>query len=115
MCVSVFGSRVWNISESVRFALLVTSQRAGAAVSGCDSGRRGPGRLDLSCVCAARVPVSPAVGAVLPSLWLVPSWHRVQCDVRVVSCFKLMGPIGALVRCTYSCLVGGLPFVARAA
>ena len=31
-----------------------------------------PRRLDLSCAYAARVPVAPAVGAVLPCLWLVP-------------------------------------------
>ena len=63
---------------------------------------------------------------------------RVRCDVRVVSWFKLMGPVGivlsarhkhskpagtstkhthslgVLVRCMYSGLVGGLLFVARA-
>ena len=59
------------MSDSVRFVLFVTSQRAGAAVSGCDSGRRGvaaPGgcrRTSISsCVCAAGAPVAPEVGAV---------------------------------------------------
>ena len=30
-------------------------------------------------VCAERVPVAPAVGAMLPCLCLVPWWHRVRC------------------------------------
>ena len=98
----MFGFRVWNISESVRFVLHVTSHRAGDAVSGCDTGRRGVApALPVSCLCAASVPVAPAVGAMLPSLWLVPWWHRVRYDL--------------LVRCMCSGLVGGLPFVARAA
>ena len=43
-----------------------------------------PRRLGFSCVCAARVPVAPAVGAVPLCLCLVPLWHRVRCDVSVV-------------------------------
>ena len=39
------------------------------------SARGLPRRLGFSCVCAAWVPVAPAVGAVLPCLWLVP-WRR---------------------------------------
>ena len=58
-------------------------------------------RLDFGCVCARRVPVASAVGAVLPYLCLVPSRHSVRCDI--------------LVRCMYSGLVGGLVFAARAA
>ena len=42
-----------------------------------------PRHLSFSCMCAARVHVAPAVGVVLLSLRLVPSWHRVQCDVLV--------------------------------
>ena len=38
-------------------------------------------RLGFSCMCAARVPVTPAVGAV--PLCLVPRWHRGRCDVSV--------------------------------
>ena len=52
-------------------------------------------------MCAARVPVAPAVGAVPLNLWLVPQWHRVRCDV--------------LVRCMCNSLAVGLPFVARVA
>ena len=44
-----------------------------------------PRRLDFSCVCAGRVPIAPAVGAVLPYLCLVPWWRRVWCDACVVS------------------------------
>ena len=56
---------------AVRFILFVPSQRCGVWASlqvpgGC------PRRLDFSCVCAARVPVAPMVGAVLPCLWMVP-------------------------------------------
>ena len=36
--------------------------------------------LGFSCICAARVPVAPAVGAV--PLCLVPRWHRGRCDVH---------------------------------
>ena len=57
-----------------------------------------PRRLDFSHMCPAWVPVAPAVGAVSLCLCMVPRWHRVRCDV--------------LVRCMYSGLVGGLPFVA---
>ena len=56
-----------------------------------------PRCLDFSCVCAARVPVVPAVDAMLQFLWLVPWWHRVQCDVCVESWCKLMGPIGIVL------------------
>ena len=50
-------------------------------------------------------------------VWLVPRWRRVRCHVYLESWYQLMGPIGigVLVRCMYSGLVGGLPFVARAA
>ena len=54
-------------------------------LSACDFWRWGMLRhLDFSCVCAGRVPVAPAVGAVLPCLCLVPWWHRVRCDACVV-------------------------------
>ena len=43
-----------------------------------------PRRLGFSCMCAARVPVAPAVGAVPLCLCLVPLWHRGRCDVSVV-------------------------------
>ena len=43
-----------------------------------------PRRLGFSCMCAARVPVAPAVGAMPLCLRLVPRWHRVRCDVGVV-------------------------------
>ena len=56
-----------------------------------------PQRLDFSGVCAARVPIAPAVGAVLPYVCLVPWWHRVRRDACVVSWFKLMGPIGIVL------------------
>ena len=80
-----------------------TAQHAGAAVSGLPHGRRGglTQRLSFSCMCAVRVPVAPAVGAV--PLCLVRRWHRGRCDVRV------------LVKCLYSGLVGGLPCMARVA
>ena len=44
--------------------------------------RGSPRRLGFSCMCAARVPVAPAVGAV--PLCLAPRWHRVRCDLSVV-------------------------------
>ena len=37
----------------------------------------------LGCMCAVRVHITPAVGALLPCPWLVPLWHRVRCDVLV--------------------------------
>ena len=64
-----------------------------------------PQRLGFSCMRTARVPVAPAVGAVLLCLWLMPRWHRVRCAVCVC---------GVLVRCMCG-LVGGLPFVDRPA
>ena len=88
--------RVWTVSDSVR--LFVPSQNAGALCLGFIGGAGGlPRRLSFSCMCAARVPVAPAVGAVLLCFWLVPRWHRVQCDLCVVCWFKLMGPIGKIV------------------
>ena len=56
--------------------------------------------LYFSCLCAERVPVAPAVGAVLHCLCLVPWWHRLRCDV--------------LARCMYRGLSGGLLLAARA-
>ena len=46
-----------------------------------------PRRLGFSCICAARVTVAPAVGAV--PLCLVPRWHKGRCYVSVV-CFGSM-------------------------
>ena len=60
-------------------------------------------RLGFSCMCTAWLPVVPVVGAAPLCLCLVPRWHRVRCES------------GVLVRCFYSGLVGGLPFVARVA
>ena len=45
-----------------------------------------PRRLGFSCICAARVPVSPAVDAV--PLCLVPWWYRVRCDVLVTCLYS---------------------------
>ena len=43
-----------------------------------------PRRHGFSCMCAARVPVAPAVGVVPLCLCLVPLWHRRRFDVSVV-------------------------------
>ena len=60
-------------TSQIPLVFFVTSQRAPALRCGRDFGRRGlPWRLNFSCVSAAQVPVAPAVGAVLPYLWLVP-------------------------------------------
>ena len=53
------------------------------------------------------ISVAPGVGGVLPYLCLVSCWHRVRCDVCVVSWFKLIGP-----RCIIVC-AGGLAFLTR--
>ena len=65
---------------------------------GAISGAGGlPRLLDFSCVCVKRVPVAPAVVAVLPYLCLVPWWPSVWCDACVVSWYNLIGPIGIVL------------------
>ena len=68
-----------------------------------------PRRLGFSCMCTAWLPVVPVVGAAPLCLCLVPRWHRVRCDVRVV-CW-----LDASTAAWSGIGVGGLPFVARVA
>ena len=65
-----------------------------------------PRRLDLSFMCAGRVPVVPTVGAVLAYLCLVPWWHRVQCDACVVSwlyAWTAQWLVGCCLRLVHRC------------
>ena len=43
-----------------------------------------PQRRGFSYMCTTWLPVAPVVGAAPLCLCLVPRWHRVRCDVRVV-------------------------------
>ena len=82
VCVCVL---VPHISDSVRFFRLLCpgalTLRSLDMISGAEVL---PWRLTFSYVCAERVPLAPAVGAVLPHLCLVPWRHRARCDVSVV-------------------------------
>ena len=71
-----------------------------------------PRRLGFSCMCVARVPVAPAVGAVPLCVWLVPRWHRVRCDVLVrCMCCGLAGKLPFVARVSLLACVGGLAFI----
>ena len=99
VCVIVFG--VWTIYVlRLRFRSLSLSCPSAPALR-CLRFITGAGELprcfDFSFVCAAQVPVAPAVGALLPCMWLVPRWHRVRGDACVVCSFRLMGPIGIVL------------------
>ena len=99
MCVFVIGVGVLTVSI---FICIVCYSVPALPRPGFLTGAGGlPPRLGFSCMCAARVPVSPAVGAVPLCLYLVPRWHRGRC--------------GVLVRCMYSGLAEALPFMARVA
>ena len=60
-------------------------------------------------MCTAWLPVVPVVGAAPLCLCLVPLWHRVRCDVRVV-CW-----VDAFTAVWSGIGVRELPFVARVA
>ena len=64
--------------ERLRFRLFRPSAPALRYLSLIKGAGGLPRRFGFSCVCAAQVPVAPTVGAMLPCLWLVDWWHRVQ-------------------------------------
>ena len=64
-----------------------------------------PRRRGFSCMCTTWLPVVPVVGATPLCLCMVPRWHRVRCDVRVVCWLDAFT----------AAWLGGLPFVARVA
>ena len=71
-------------------------------------------------MCTTWVPVVPVVGAAPLCLCLVPLWHRVRCDVRVVCWFDAstaawLGGLHAQLLRLFVTRLGGLPFVARVA
>ena len=81
VCVCDWGRGV----DRLNFHLYCLLQRAGAAASGLPHRRRGVApapRFQLYVRCAG--PCHASGGCRAPFYALVPRWHRVRCDVRVV-------------------------------
>ena len=98
MCVCVLAFWFWPSQTLFRLFRCFLLRPSTLAVWCLDVISGGlPRRLDFSYVCDALVPFAPTVGAVRPYLCLVHWWHRMRCDVCVVSWFKLMGPIGIVL------------------
>ena len=105
--------RVWLGSESgpsqSPSVLSITAQGAGTACRGFIMGAGGlPLRHGFSCMCTTWVPFVPAVGAAPVCLCLVPRWHWVRCDVRVVCWLDALQRPGRGFSVSGSCSVDGL-------
>ena len=111
MCLIGFGGM-----DGLSFRPFRLLRRSALALAclGFITGARGlRRRLSIGCICAAWVPVAPAMGAAPLNLCLVPRWHRMQCDASVVCWlmpFQRPG-WGFAARVALLACVGGLSFV----